>query len=966
VSPQLGPAPGTPPAGIPLRRKAPSADDLLGADPYVRVVGPSVRDTVLTALEAAGSRTTGPDRAGEYSSLCPAHKDSSASLRWRVSRDGRALLFCHAGCEMAAILEALGLDPYRVYPVRVEYDYHSADGAYAFSVVRGFAADGTKTFHQGIRDEAGQVVPGRGDVPDVLWRAPELAAWKGETLYLLEGERDALVLGWALAWAERSDAFATTGPGGAGRWSPELDEGVMAAVAGGVRRIVVVADRDGAGVKRGRGLAVSLQDLVGDDVAVVAMIPIDGAGKDLAAVIDRWGPGAWEGRLEALDSDAFEAWSDREGTAVTAGLTRWIDPETGSVVLGLSGDRGTRTAIAAGIEVTAWWGTPEVAVGWEIEITDPVTGKKRRAVVGERDLVSQEGFRRWMYATGLTRATVSIGELADRLPGWLRYETHVKAVPRSVAAAVTGWVDASSGKAAATAAPEMIWVDDLGRALITVGASGETEPGGASGVRYTGRDVVHARWGTAGDDRAARWAFARALTYADAHTVAAVAGWVGATVLGPWLASAGVPIRPGLAVISPSGSGKTSGAAGLLLALGGCTGPITSTRAAFRRLLQGGVGVIRWLDDSDLADDPGFKELLRVATTRSDHVLSDPDSGASATEGAMLTSSIVISAEGVSWLTETAMADRFAVVSPDNPQGRKSMLKGRGAISQWDDVTGLVREIGDGEGGAGSLANLAGWTVRGIVGAAIAAGDGDATRGVMKWLDAAGGTGNRRQATHAALAAGTRAIVAWLSDGADADDAAGGAGWPGNAHGGLHDDWAWLGAALASWTSDGAHETQPVACSLIDTVIPALLRADRLETSAAGRTAYLISGVDASGPGPWRDTVTDPRTLGGAAGAGIEAAAVPILLDADGRYWVAPSLVAECYDRVTRGRRESRLSDEHTMRLQTVRLADDPEWATFGGGDRPKLGWRIRRGADRITYRRLSELASARISMHLQ
>lgn len=38
---------------------------------------------------------------------CPAHDDRSASLSWRLSDDGRALLHCFAGCTFAEILEAI-------------------------------------------------------------------------------------------------------------------------------------------------------------------------------------------------------------------------------------------------------------------------------------------------------------------------------------------------------------------------------------------------------------------------------------------------------------------------------------------------------------------------------------------------------------------------------------------------------------------------------------------------------------------------------------------------------------------------------------------------------------------------------------------------------------------------------------------------------------------------------------------
>ncbi len=58
-------------------------------------------------LAAAGGR---PVRAGDgWLVRCPAHADSTASLKVAYGRDGRALLTCHAGCSFDSIVEALGL-----------------------------------------------------------------------------------------------------------------------------------------------------------------------------------------------------------------------------------------------------------------------------------------------------------------------------------------------------------------------------------------------------------------------------------------------------------------------------------------------------------------------------------------------------------------------------------------------------------------------------------------------------------------------------------------------------------------------------------------------------------------------------------------------------------------------------------------------------------------------------------------
>lgn len=68
---------------------------------------------LLARLE--GVRVTGRG----YSARCPAHKDRSASLSIAEGRDGRALVKCFAGCEVHAIVHAVGLELADLFPSRV-------------------------------------------------------------------------------------------------------------------------------------------------------------------------------------------------------------------------------------------------------------------------------------------------------------------------------------------------------------------------------------------------------------------------------------------------------------------------------------------------------------------------------------------------------------------------------------------------------------------------------------------------------------------------------------------------------------------------------------------------------------------------------------------------------------------------------------------------------------------------------
>jgi hypothetical protein len=51
-----------------------------------------------------------------WSSRCPAHDDRRSSLSIAEGDDGRVLLNCHAGCETAEIIDALGLKKRDLFP----------------------------------------------------------------------------------------------------------------------------------------------------------------------------------------------------------------------------------------------------------------------------------------------------------------------------------------------------------------------------------------------------------------------------------------------------------------------------------------------------------------------------------------------------------------------------------------------------------------------------------------------------------------------------------------------------------------------------------------------------------------------------------------------------------------------------------------------------------------------------------
>lgn len=68
-------------------------------------------ETLLSRLTK--TKATG---RGSWVCCCPAHEDKSPSMTVRELDDGRVLMHCFAGCEVSAILGAVGLDFNALFP----------------------------------------------------------------------------------------------------------------------------------------------------------------------------------------------------------------------------------------------------------------------------------------------------------------------------------------------------------------------------------------------------------------------------------------------------------------------------------------------------------------------------------------------------------------------------------------------------------------------------------------------------------------------------------------------------------------------------------------------------------------------------------------------------------------------------------------------------------------------------------
>lgn len=207
-------------------------------------------DLILDAI------TTGTQHLadGTYTARCPAHDDSTPSLSISEGSDGRALVHCHAGCELDAILTALHLEARQLFPPSTSsssssrssgplatYPYTSVDGELLYKVIRW---PGKKFVHapKGVPAEVRRSTP---------YRLPQLAAAiaAGHTVYVAEGEKD-------VDRAAADGLAATCNSGGAGKWTA-----AHAAHLAGAAAVVIVADRDEPGIAHAEQVAATLEQL---------------------------------------------------------------------------------------------------------------------------------------------------------------------------------------------------------------------------------------------------------------------------------------------------------------------------------------------------------------------------------------------------------------------------------------------------------------------------------------------------------------------------------------------------------------------------------------------------------------------------------------------------------------------------------------------------------------------------------
>jgi hypothetical protein len=168
--------------------------------------------------------------------LCPAHDGTNATALSVKRSESKVLLYCHVGCTIEQILDALGWTKADLYDDRNGYDYAYSDGAFSH---RRYNGEGTKKFWQS-GNTSGDSTP--------LYRLSrvEVAKLAGQEIWLVEGEDDVHAL-------ETLGVCATTTRGGVGM----KGKADLSPLYGA--RINAVVDKDGAGDNWARYMRTMLE-----------------------------------------------------------------------------------------------------------------------------------------------------------------------------------------------------------------------------------------------------------------------------------------------------------------------------------------------------------------------------------------------------------------------------------------------------------------------------------------------------------------------------------------------------------------------------------------------------------------------------------------------------------------------------------------------------------------------------------
>ena len=369
--------------------------------------------------------------AGGWVARCPAHDDKNPSLSVWLDKEGNIALKCHAGCKFDDICRAAGVAPRDLFshpatagaPGRAQgaaqtqsrivanYDYYAKDGKPIVRVVR----KEPKAFLRMSPDGKGGWKWGGTGSAVALYRWPELAAavGRGETVFLVEGEKDADNL-------RRAGAVATTCLGGASKWQGELAREFR-----GAAQVFIIADRD----TEANGLAG--QRFALKEKAAIAAQDVKVRAVCLPAEID--------GRAVKDVSDALAAGWDWQKVAGHCAVAREVESEFPQLANGGAGGDSLKSEIDA-------------AIGAATRRDERLSADERRRIIDDTalDWMQRHGifYRdldnpcaagvRYFYA-----ATKEVFEVAaDDFQSWLAVESGIDRIKNEFKSLIAACVDA--------------------------------------------------------------------------------------------------------------------------------------------------------------------------------------------------------------------------------------------------------------------------------------------------------------------------------------------------------------------------------------------------------------------------------------------------------------------------------------------------------------------------------------------
>lgn len=193
---------------------------------------------------------------GDYwTAKCPSHHDEENSLQVSQRQDGSIGISCHANCNTESVMDALGLSMKDLFPPKEQLQKNGKeiDREYLYKDIEGNIVHKTirfkgKSFTQCRPDGKGGWVYSLKDIKTIIYnlQAVTTAISKGETIYIVEGEKDVENL-------NSIGITSTTSPMGAGKWRKHYSEYLKGA------NVIILPDNDNAGREHAKKVYAELE-----------------------------------------------------------------------------------------------------------------------------------------------------------------------------------------------------------------------------------------------------------------------------------------------------------------------------------------------------------------------------------------------------------------------------------------------------------------------------------------------------------------------------------------------------------------------------------------------------------------------------------------------------------------------------------------------------------------------------------